>query len=175
MSLVYNGNVIATNSPQISISLAEYNSLPEEVKNNDNINFFIYDDGETNYERLLTLSTVIGSTSALSQYADGTIIGAINDIYQRLGGLSFAMDPNSNQIELTYSDENPNNVIQQFNDEVSIEEQISQLSQIVGDIESLPSTGFNTIISAIIDIYERLNDLSFAYNEDTNTVDVSEN
>lgn len=175
MSLVYNGKIIATNSPQTTISRAEYDALPPEVKNDPSINFFIYDDEESDYERLLKLSTAIGASDALKDYADGTVIGALKDIYDRLGGLSFAIDPEFNHVEATYSDENPNNVIQQLNDDASVSEKIEYLNQIVGDVDQLGDTGFDTIVAAILDIYGRLNDLSFAYRADTDTVEVTDN
>ncbi len=174
MALVYNGEIIATNTPQVTLSRAEYDALSPELKNDPSITFFIYDDEENDYKKLLKISTVVGSESQLAGYADGTIIGAIKDLYDRLGGLSFAIDPEYNHVEATYSDENPNNVIQQLAENATDSEKIAHLEALLGDVANLTGTGYDTIVGAIVDLYTRLNELSFAYNSGTNTVEVTD-
>lgn len=175
MALVYNGEVIATNNPQVTLSRAEYDALSPEVKNDPSITFFIHDDGENDYKKLLKLSTVVGSETQLADYADGTIIGAIKELYDRIGGLSFAIDPEFNHIKAIYNDDNPNNIIQQLADNASDSEKIAHLEALLGDVTNLNSTGYDTIVGAIIDLYERLDNLSFMYRDDTNTVQVTDN
>lgn len=174
MALVYNGQVIATNTPQVTLSRAEYDALPAEVKNDPTITFFIHDDEENDYKKLLKISTIVGSESLLAGYADGTIIGAIKDLYDRTGGLSFAIDPENNHVEATYSDENPNNIIQQLADNATDTEKIAHLEALLGDVKNLEGTGYATLVEAIIDLYKRLDDLSFAYRADTETVQVTD-
>ena len=174
MALVYNGKRVATNNPQITISRQEYDSLPPEVKNDPNNTFFIHDDNVSDHEKLVTMSTVIGSAEWLENYADGTVIGAIKDLYTRLGGLSFKIDPEFNHVQATYSDEVPNNEIQQLAEDATLEEQIAYLSTIIGDTSGLAETGYDNVVGAIIDMYARLNSLTFAFNNDTGTVEVTD-
>lgn len=174
MSLVYDGQVVATNSPQVTISRAAYEALPTEQKNDPNVNYYIYDEYETEYKKLVKLMTLIGSEASLAGHADGTIIGVIKDIYDRLGGLAFKIDPEYNHIEATLSDENPNNVIQQLNPNATDSEKIAYLETLLGNPNDLTGIGYDTLVSALLDFYAKLDGLTFAFRTDTETVQVTD-
>lgn len=174
MSLVFNGRIVSTNNPQVSITREEYEKLPQEMKDDPSITFFIIDDNDDDHKKLLELTSLIGSEEVLAKYADGTVLGAIKELYDRLGGLSFSVDPEFNHVEAKYSDENPNNDIQQLAGNANDSAKIAHLETIIGDAKKLEGTGYDSVVSAIVDLYGRLNNFAFAYNSETSTVEVKD-
>lgn len=174
MSLVYDGNIIATKSPQVTISREAYNALSKEVRENPEINYFVYDDANTDYERYMKLSTLLGSEEELKKFPTGTVLGAIKDLYDRLGGLSFKIDPAYNHVEATYSDEIPNNNIQELNPDATLTDKIAHMEGLFGSVDNFAGTGYDTVVTALRDLYDRLNDLSFKFDDANGTVEVSD-
>lgn len=172
MSLVHNGQVVATNSPQVSISRTQYAALSEEGKLNANVNYFVYDDTDES-ERLTRLLTVIGSTDTLAEYGYVSIIDAIKDINDRLGGLSFKIDPEINHIQAKYSDEVPSNEIEKLSPYASDSAKLEYFEKLIGDASALNELGYSTLIGAIIGILNNLDGLEFKYNDESDTVEVA--
>ena len=99
------GKIVSTNEQVKTVTIEEYNSLTEEERN-DGTSYFIsnYDDNE--YKKLVKVGNIIGNDSKLSGYADGTIVGAIVDLYSRLNGVSFSVGAND-EVSFVYDDTTP--------------------------------------------------------------------
>lgn len=173
--LLYNGKEVgASGDKLVSLTQAEYDALSDEEKNNGDA-YFITDSTDAEYRKLLHISDVIGSKADLAGFADGTIIGAIKDLYERLGGVSFKVEAGTNYLQAIYNDEPTDNVstLPPASEYMSDTERIEYLGELIGQESDLASTGHGTIIGAILGLYSALGGFSFAYNEITNSVDVS--
>lgn len=171
MSLAYNGNIVATNSPQVTLSEAEWLALPEEQRNDPNINYFIYDKDDNDYQRLVRIMRVVGSEEVIKDLPGGTIISAIKELFVRLNNISFSIDPEFKNVVANYVETHPNNDIPQLEDDATDSEKIAYLTTIMGSTEDLANCGFDTIAGALSTLYGRLGGLGFAYNNEDNPED----
>ena len=88
-------------------------------------------------------------------------------------GLSFQFDTENGYLQAVYSDEVTPAVVSPVSNYMSDKAKIDHMAEVVGDQSSLGTTGHSTLVGAIVDIYRRLNGLSFAYVADTETISVS--
>lgn len=164
MSLAYEGRVVATNSPQVTITQEAYDKLSDAQKNDPNINYFILDAVDNDYAKLVKLLTTVGDEQALAELpGGGTIIGAIVELNRRLGGISFSLDPEFKNVIATKTDENPNNEIQQLADDATDSQKITYLQTLLGSVSNLSELGYDTVVGALKDLFEKLDGLSFEY------------
>ena len=169
--IIVGGKEVEGKSKVIALTQDEYNALSAEDKSNDSIVYFVYDGDEAHYQQLVQLRTLVGSPNALETYTNQTtVIGAIMDIYQRLGGMSINLDPNTSNINLTYD---PDDVtpavtpddIEHLTDEAKIEYLISSLGcNDNAAITAFHEAGFTNIVQALVSIYSALNGVSLALN-----------
>lgn len=171
--LVYNGKEVGSADKLISLTQAEYDALSDDEKMNGNA-YFITDSSDAEYQKLLHISTVIGSEADLAGVADGTLIGAIKELYSRLGGISFKIETGTNYLQAIYNDETTGTVSSVTpTNYLSDAEKIDHLGELLGQETELATTGHSTVVGAILGLYEALGGLSFAYNKTSESVDVS--
>lgn len=166
MSLVYNGRTIATNNQQVTITQEEYNKLDPSVKNDPNISFYVIDGAEANFETLMDIMATVGDGSKLSELPTGTVIGALKELYDRLDGIIFSIDPTYTYLVASHRDETVNNDIQSLNTNATDAEKVEYLKKIIGNTSELNAIGYDTIIGALLTLYQSLNGLAFKYDED---------
>jgi hypothetical protein len=178
--IIVNGKEVEGGSKVIAMTQDEYNALSAEDKSNSSIVYFIYDGDEEHYRQLVQLRTLVGSPNALETYTNQTtVIGAIMDIYRRLGGMSISLDPTNSHINLSYdpADVTPAVVpddISHLTDDQKIEYLISSIG--VDDnaaIESFHAAGFTNIVGALLSIYTALNGVELAINANEDALEVS--
>lgn len=170
--ILLDGKIVGSSDQLILKTREEYEALSDEVKNNGNA-YFTPDDYDTEYTKLVHMGFVIGNDEELSGYADGTIVGAILDLYDRLGGLSLRLDANNN-IEFVYNDEEvtpaePAGNIEYLTDA----DKINHIEDVIGSEDDLYNLGHPTIVSAIKSLYARLNGISMTYNDTEETLKIS--
>ena len=171
--IILDGKVVGTANDMVELTQAEYDALSDEQKT-DGTMYYITDATDAHYQKLLALNAIIGTESSLAGKADGTVIGAIADLYSRLGGLSFQVNPATNSMEAIYNDEVSTTAeTAELSTYASDEEKIAHMTELVGSKETLTSTGNTTVIGAILDLYTKLADLEFSVNTATNTANVS--
>jgi hypothetical protein len=169
-----NGKLVAGNTQAVTLKDdAEYEALSNDEKMDADKVYLVPDTSADDYQRLLKLSEVMGSIDDIANYADGTIIGVINDIYDRLGGLSFKINESTGCLNVTYSDEVTPATITTPATYVTDVEKINHMESVIGDQEKLASIGFGTVIGALVDIYNRLDGLSFSFDTTNEVVEVS--
>lgn len=173
--LVLGGRVVATNTPQIPVTKAEYDAIDDSIKNDPKYTFYVTDYTDTDHQKVIELTSAIGSVDQLKGIADGTVLGAIKEIYDRLGGLYFAVDPENTYLQARENSENISNALQNLNADASDSEKIAYLESIMGNPDDLAATNYATAVAAIVDMYQRLNQLSFTVNDATGTVEVTDN
>lgn len=163
MSLVYNGQTIATNNQQVTITSEEYDKLSPEVKNDPNISFYVIDGAEANFEKLMDIMATVGDGSQLSNLPTGTVIGAIKELYDRLDGILFSIDESYSYLIANKSNENPNNDIKILDSSATDAERVEYLKEILGNKEDLNSLGYDTVIGALLTLYKSLDGLAFKF------------
>lgn len=172
---ILNGQVI---TDDISIKQKDYESLPIEERKNG-ATFYISDDGLSEHERISNLNALIGNKDLLSTTGgDGTIIGAIVELYNRLGGLSFQMNEETNIYESYYNTGVTPVTVPTLKDDATDSERLAYFESIFGSAEKLGELGVSSIVGAIDNLYRRLGGLTFSYDEvdDNLTVNyISEN
>ena len=172
MSMYYNGQKIAAKTGNQEITRAAYDLLPTDTKNNGTA-YFVTDDNSSEYEKLVRLSALLGDADALAGYGDGTVIGCLNDIIERLGGISMEVIKSQgvvSEITFNYDDTPPTPVTPVDTSGMSDDEIIDHIEDVIGDEEDLNDLGFTNVVSAIISIYQRLAGITFEYNDTTSTV-----
>jgi len=167
--LMMNGKIVSTSDQIKEMTIEEYSNLDVDVRGDGSTYFIKNADSANDYKKLIRVSNILGDDVKLQGYADNTIIGAIIDLNQRLGGLSFKRNPETGEVEFVYSSEIPKPVepihtIKNFTDH----EKIEHFEKILGDESSLNSIGFNTIVSAIKSLYARLGGITMHYDDNTN-------
>jgi hypothetical protein len=120
------------------------------------------------------MAAALGNTEQLSNIADGTVFGAIKDLYDRLGGLFLSVDPEYKYLQVRDNAENISHAIPELSTNMTEAEKVAWLMAIMGSSSDLEETGYSTVVSAIIDMYQRLNNLSIAMNDD-GTVTLTDN
>ena len=167
--ILMDGKIVSTNEQVKTVTIEEYNSLTEEERN-DGTSYFIsnYDDNE--YKKLVKVGNIIGNDSKLSGYADGTIVGAIVDLYSRLNGVSFSVGAND-EVSFVYDDTTPTPVDPVPSpDDMTDYEKIVHYQEVIGNETELNNLGFTNIINAIRDLYAKLNGIQLEYNDKTATL-----
>lgn len=167
--ILMDGKIVSTNEQVKTVTIEEYNSLTEEERN-DGTSYFIsnYDDNE--YKKLVKVGNIIGNDSKLSGYADGTIVGAIVDLYSRLNGVSFSVGAN-NEVSFVYDGTTPTPVDPVPSpDDMTDYEKIVHYQEVIGNETELNNLGFTNIINAIRDLYAKLNGIQLEYNDVTATL-----
>ena len=172
--LVQNGRVVGTANLERELTQAEYDALPEAEKNSGDYTYFVKDYGDTDHARVVNMAAALGNTEQLSNIADGTVFGAIKDLYDRLGGLFLSVDPEYKYLQVRDNAENISHAIPELSANMTEAEKVAWLMAIMGSSSDLEETGYSTVVSAIIDMYQRLNNLSIAMNDD-GTVTLTDN
>ena len=157
----YNGQVIATNANATDITQSNYDSLSTAAKNNGTA--YMVNSTDEQIIKLLYALGLIGDQTALSGIADGTVAGAVEDLYNRLGGCEFSIEEIEGVLTLTYDDDPApsGNTPVDISELTTDDEKIDALLALIGDKSTLEATGNATIVDAILDIYDRLNGFSF--------------
>lgn len=171
--IILDNKVVASADRLISITQAEYDALSDEEKLGDNA-YFITDSDE-DYERIIELQTLLGPSDRLDGISDGTVIGALLDLYERLGGFSFSMDPLTNDLIASHNDEVDTGSVTVKTHFSSDSEKLDFLFSILGDASELTTIGYTNIVDAIADMYERFAGLKFSPSEDKTTMNISTN
>ena len=171
--LAVNGQVVGTNSPQVDITAAQYNQLTDTEKNNGT-NYYIIDADAADHTKLNTLLALFGSRDILASLGDGTVMGAIQDLNTRMGHFTFNLDPSESYIVATNDPTDPSNTITGIDATATDSEKIDYLISIIGDPTKLAGTGYDSIATALQDMYKRLCGLSFNYNSSTNTIQITQ-
>lgn len=166
-----NGKVVANVTPDIiSLTQSEYDILTDEQKMNGTV-YFITDGEDDNFARLSYIDSVIGTADQISNIADGTIIGVIKLLYERLGGLSFVVDTTTGQYTTTYNADEPEIAdTPTMSDFESDTQKIEHLCDILGSPDDLSKMGYISISEALVDLVKRFGGLSFTYDEENNIV-----
>ena len=165
--LMKDGQIVATNIKELTTS--QYNALSTAQKNNGNI-YAISDYTSDEYAKLTRIGNLVGNPDRLVDYADGTIIGAIADLYNRLNGISFNVDTTTNEIELNYDATPPTPVTPIDPSTMTDDEKIDYLEDLVGDPDDLAALGFTNAAAAIRWLYAKLGGCEISYNDQTDTV-----
>ena len=166
--ILMDGKVVSTSEQAKPITIAEYEALSEEERNNGTA-YYISDYDDNEYKKLIKVGNVIGREERLSGYADGTIIGAIVDIYNRLGGLSLSLDKDD-VIVFSYDGTAPTPAVTPGASENMTDlEKINHFQEVIGDVAALNNIGFSNVIAAIRSIYDRLGGVEFDYNDATSS------
>ena len=172
--LYVDGKLIATDNQMVKISEEDYNKLPDSKKNNGDVYFVDSGNDSASNAKLIHLMSSIGNTSKLTNVSsDGTIVGAILSLYERLGGMSFSIDEEGEALKATYSDEVTPVEIPDIPVYLSDEEKIKYYMNILGDINKIGEKGFTNLSDMLLNIYNRLNGLSFVFDSETGNVDIS--
>ena len=167
--ILMDGKIVSTNEQVKTITMAEYNALSEEERNNGT-SYFISDYDVYEYKKLVKIGVVIGDDAKLSGYADGTIVGAIIDIYNRLNGVSFTVGAN-NEVSFVYDGTPPTAVDPvPLPEDMTDYEKIAHYQEAIGDESGLNNLGFTNVIAAIRDIYAKLNGIQFKYDDESATL-----
>lgn len=164
-SLVQNGEVVATCNMEYDLTKEAYDALPEEDKTNESVTYFVNDFTDTDHQRLVTISGELGNVENLSGLADGTVFGCIKDLYDRLGGLFLSVDPEFQYLQVQDVNNTTSTALPEFSETASDQEKIAWLRAIMGDSADLQETGYTSVVNAIVDMYSRLNALSFSLSE----------
>lgn len=167
--ILMDGKIVSTSEQIRTITMAEYNALSDEERN-DGTSYFVSDYDDNEYKKLVKVGNIIGNDDKLSGYADGTIVGAILDLYGRLNGVSFSVNAND-EISFVYDDTTPTPVgpAPSPND-MTDSEKITHYQEVIGNETDLNNIGFTNVIAAIRDLYAKLNGIQLEYNDATTTL-----
>ena len=166
--ILIDGKIVSTSEQVKTVTVAEYNALTEEERN-DGTSYYVSDYDDTEYKKLIKVGNVIGSDEKLSGYADGTIVGAIVDLYNRLGGISLSLGVND-EVIFDYDDTTPTPVTSpDAPKEMTDLEKIEHYQKVIGNETDLNNLGFSNIVTAILNLYSRLNGVQFEYDATTST------
>lgn len=172
MSIMLGGKIVSTSKQMQTVTAEEYAKLSVEEQMNGNA-YFISDSFDDEYKKLIHMGTVIGNDEDLAGYADGTVIGAIVDLYNRLGGMSLQLDANNN-IEFVYNDEDITPAESAGHVEYLTDaEKINHMEDVIGTEDDLYNLGYPTLVSAIRGLYSKLNGISMSYNDETQVLKLS--
>lgn len=168
--ILIDGKII---TDDIDVTQSQYEQLPEEEKNNGAC-FFISDDGLSEHDRLVNLNAVIGNQSLLANLGgDGTLVGAIVELYNRLGGLSFEMNEETNIFQSYYNPTVTPVEVPTLDADASDSEKLAYYETLFGSPEKLGELGVSTLIGAIDNLYRRLGGLVFSYSETDDILNVN--
>jgi hypothetical protein len=175
--IVLDGKQVASNDKLISLTEAEYQALSTEEKMNPNKTYFITDSNSEEYLNLVRLQALVGPGKNISTFADGTVIGAILDLYTRMGGVAFSLtDVNGTPtLNAEYRVNTSTGTPIEISDNATDAEKIEMLQELIGSETNLNGVGYNTVIAAIVDLHQRLNGFTFSYNQSTGTVSATYN
>lgn len=166
------GELVGSSQQMISLTQAEYDGLSTEEKLNGDAYFINDSDEESDSVNIKNIEHLIGDVSKISTMADGTISGVLSDMYQRLGNMKFYVDE-SGSLKVDYDDTAPTPaVIPEYPEYASDAAKIEYIQDVIGDKTNITNHGFTTMIDMILDIYSRIDGLTFTYNETTDGVDV---
>lgn len=167
--ILMDGKIVSTNEQTKAITLAEYNALSEGERN-DGTSYYITDYDDNEYKKLVKVGNVLGNDAKLSGYADGTVVGAIVDLYSRLNGVSFTVGAND-EVTFVYDGTTPTPVEPVPSpDAMTDDEKITHYQEVLGDETALNNLGYANVISAIRDLYARLNGVQLEYNDAESTL-----
>lgn len=153
--------VFGTTTKAPTLTQSAYNALSTSEKNNGS--GYLVSSSEEEFQKLLYSLGLIGRQNALANIADGTVAGAIVDLYSKLGGCQFDLESIAGVMSVTHEASSPSgNTPVDISELTTDEDKIDALYALVGDRAVLQSTGNGSIVDAILDLYERLNGFSFA-------------
>ena len=165
--LMKDGQMVATNVKVLTNQ--QYNQLDTAVRNDGNI-YVISDYESDDYAKLVRLGNTVGNGDRLVDYADGTVIGAIVDLYNRLNGISFNVDTTNDEIQLDYDPTPPTPVTPTDISGMTDDEKIDYYEQLVGDPADLYALGFTNVAAAVRWLYAKLGGCEIDYDDATSTV-----
>ena len=168
------GSVVAVNA--LEKTDTTYDQLPAAKKADPTI-YVVPESPDQVYQDLSAAKALLGNESLLTECGYSDVCTAIQDLFNRLGGLVMSIDQDEggeNFLKAMYDDDQPSPITPTPIDPDDPEEdQIAQLVALVGDKNDLITTGNTTIAEAIKDLYRKLNGLSFAYVSAKNTISIS--
>ena len=169
--LILNNNVVASAENLVRISSQDFANLSQAEKDNGDI-YFIYDADDYNAVAARNASKLIGTGTIVSGGMSRTLVGAINDLYTRLGGMRFSYNSTTHQVEQTYDPPAASEVITAQNtDTMTDEELITYLNSFIGSTATLASMGYNSVAEGIADLLDRLGGVRFVHNVNTGMTD----
>lgn len=147
MSLMIDGQVVATNSPRKEVTTAQYLALTEAEKTNGTL-YFITDSTDPNQQRISSARAAIGTESDLADLGYSTIIAAIVALHNQINNTTFTVANSTSGLEVTSNNTTPTgapDVTAFENDEAAM----SHILNTLGDTSVLESMGYTSIIDAI--------------------------
>lgn len=169
MGLYVNGAMVATNTPIVDTTQAGYDALSNPGSTNNT--YFLSDSNDTTYQNLLRVVDLVGNEADLATTGNTTIAAAIADLYSRLDGLAFELDENTGVLSATSRAVNATTIPSGTYSTPT--EKVNHLLSLLGSESTLANTGNTTVIGAILDLYERINTLKFAWNTGTSSLHVT--
>lgn len=167
------GKLVATDNQMVELTAEEYKNLSDEKKKNGDV-YFVDASDESSHAKLIHLISSVGNTTKLVNASpDGTLVGAVLSLYERLGGMTFSFDENKESLKATYSDEITPVDIPDMPEYLSDEDKIQFYMNILGDINKIGEKGFTNLSDMLVDISNRLNGLSFSFDSGTGNVNIS--
>lgn len=163
MGIMIDGKLNATNSPRSELTESQYNDLSSSQKNNGTT-YFITDANDSTYQKIQHLKNIIGNIDDLSAYGDGTIIGALQELVDRMGGFTFSLDANESYVIGTCDDSQPTPATIDPPASDSDDDVADHLIELVGSTTALANCGYSTVVGAILDLFDRIQDFSFSHN-----------
>lgn len=137
--------------------------------------YFSSDSTNEEYLRIMQLDQLLGIQSSLSDKSDGTVIGALRELYSKLGKYNFSVNIDNKSVEVSEVTTS-NNEINLNNDTSETDlEKIKHLESLVGNKDDLKNLNQKTIVNAILDLYSRMSGLSFTSKTDISSDDDSNN
>ena len=147
MSLIIDGQVVATNSPRKEVTSAQYSALSYAEKTNGT-SYFITDDADPNQQRISSARSAIGTESDLADLGYSTIIAAIVALHNQINNTSFTVSNSTSGLEVTNNNTTPSgapDVTAFENDEAAM----SHILNTIGNTSVLSTLGYTSIIDAI--------------------------
>lgn len=170
--LMMNGKIVSTSDQIKEMDNEKYKNLGSEIQNNGTTYFVTNKDSADDYRKLVRIHNLLGDETKLQEINIDTIIDAIVDLNQRLGGLSFKRNPETGDVEYEYSpDPEPVEPIHKI-EYLTDHDKIVHFEEVLGldkDKESeLNAMGFYTVIAAIKSLYARLGGITMRYDDSHN-------
>ena len=163
MGIMVDGELRATNSPRSELTGSQYANLTNAQKNNGTA-YYVTDENDSTYQKIQHLKNIIGNIDDLSGYGDGTIIGALQELVDRMGGITFSLDDNGTYVIGTYDDSAVTPATINPPASESVDDVADHLIDLVGSTTALANCGYSTVVGAILDMFDRISDLGFSYN-----------
>lgn len=172
--IIIDGQIIASADQAIEITREQYEALSDKEKNDPLKTYYITDDEPDSRQQFIALKSLIGNEKNMTGISDGTIIGAIKELYERLGGLKFTVNPETMDFSATYDPRTtePAVITKADTTLMTDKEKIEYFNTLIGDLSELEKLGHDSIISALKDLYNRMSELAFRYVPESNTVQI---